>query len=115
MNAYETQSRLTARFIAVWKIEFPLNLRTILFCFFVGSLLSVPCGLLIVVKWELYEPPLWTAPIYCTAVIASLLVLPFWSAFALRDQPFLRRIGLTTSVLAFALVVLGLLFPALQG
>lgn len=108
-------SRLTARFIALWQTEFPINLRTLLFCFFVGSLLSVPCGLLVVVRWELFEPPLWTAPIYCTAVITSLFVLPFWSAFALREQPFLRCIGLTTSVIAFTLVLLGLLFPALQS
>ena len=109
------KSRLIARFIAVWQMEFSLNLRTLLFCFFVGSLLSVPCGLLIVVRWEIFAAPLWTAPIYCTAVIASFFVLPFWSAFALREQPFLRRIGIATSVVAFTLVVLGLLFPALQS
>lgn len=109
------QSRLRARFIAAWQMEFPLNLRTILFCFFVGSLLSVPCGLLLVIRWELFAPPLWTAPIYCTAVIASLLALPFWSVFALREQPFLRGIGLTISAIAVALVVLSLLFPALQA
>jgi hypothetical protein len=108
-------SMLSARFIALWRTEFPSDVRTMLFCFFVGSLLSVPCGLLIVVRWELFQPPLWTAPIYCTAIIASLLVLPFWSVFALREQPFLRRFGLTTSVIAFTLVVLGLLFPALQS
>src|SRR5258708_622077 len=97
------QSRLRARFVAVWQTEFPLNLRTMLFCFFVGSLLSVPCGLLVVVRWELFQPPVWIAPIYGTAVLASFLVLPFWSAFALGEQLFLRCFGLTTSVVAFAL------------
>ena len=109
------QSGLAARFATWLQTEIPLNFRTLFFCFLVGSLLSVPCGFLVVVQWELYEPPLWTAPIYCMVILLSLVVLPFWSVFALRDQPMLRRIGQVVSVAAFTLFALCLLFPALNS
>jgi len=70
-------------------MEFPNDFKTLAFCFMAGCLLSVPCGFLMVFRWGLFEPPLWTAPIYLTAVIASFVVLPFWCVFSLPDRPFL--------------------------
>ena len=109
----QSASPFARRLLAVWRTEFPLNGRTLLFCFFMGSVLSIPVGLLLVVRWELVEPPLWTAPFYSISALGSGVTLPFWSAFALRDQPLLRRMGMTTGVLFFVAIVLGLLFPRL--
>lgn len=98
----------------MWRTTFPLNYRTVLFCFFVGSLLSVPCGFMLNFVWELFTPPLWTAPIYVTAVLISLVALPFWSLEMLGDQRLLRQIGILISCISLAGILLALLFPTVH-
>ena len=107
------RSPVLPRFIALMQTEVPLNFRTIAFCFFMGSVLSVPFGLLLVITARPFEPPEWIEPFYWSAVLTSFALLPLWSHFVLRGQPLLRRMGLTTFLLLLILWIVGSLFPAL--
>jgi len=93
--------------------SFPINYRTLVFCFLMGSVLSFPCGLIWNATARPFIPPSWTIPYYFATVAGSLLLLPFWSGFALRGIPLLQRIGIRTFVVMLVFVVFGLLFPAL--
>jgi len=94
--------------------SFPLNYRTIVFCFLMGSVLSFPCGMIWEATARPFNPPSWTNPYYFTTVIGSFVILPFWSAYALRGVPLLQLIGVSTSVvLILSFILSGLLFPAL--
>lgn len=95
------------------RADVPFDFRTLALSFFIGSLFSFPIGAVFALTIRPFEPPEWTAPLYFGAVIVSFVVLPFWSHFAFRQQPILRRLGLATFQLALFLFVLGLLFPAL--
>jgi len=102
------------RFYSVLRKEYPLSYRTILFCFFAGSLLSIPCGILLNGVWEFFEPPTWTQPIYVSSVLVSFVAFPFWCLDVLRDRRLLRRIGISVRGISVLGVCLGLLFPKLH-
>ncbi len=90
----------------------PCDSRTLVFAFFMGSVLSCPCGYAFALTGLRLELPEWTEPLYAATVVISLVLLPIWSVSALRNQPILRRIGLATfhfSLIAWILV--SLLFP----
>jgi hypothetical protein len=87
----------------------PTNAKNIAFCFFEGSVLSVPFGMAFS-KIRPFTPPEWTEPLYISIVLFSALALFIWSLMSFRDQPFLACIGLITSL---CFVGAGLLFPAL--
>jgi hypothetical protein len=90
-------------------MRIPTNAKTIAFCFFEGSALSVPVGLLIE-RMPHFTPPEWVGTDYVCVVAFSVLSLFIWSLMSFRDLPFLATIGLFTS-LSF---VAGLLLPALN-
>jgi len=95
--------------MSVWKISIPLNFRTGVFCFLMGSLLSIPIGLLPI------TPVFWQLPenlygIYYYVTSASFCVLPLWSVFAVRRYPPLPEIGGFTFLI---FLLCGLLFPAI--
>jgi uncharacterized membrane protein len=93
--------------------DFPVDYRSTVFCFLMGSALSFPCGFAWATTARPFTPPEWIEPFYLTTAIASFLLLPFWSVFALRSLPQLRRIGFTTFAALLLFFVVGLLFPAL--
>ena len=97
----------------IWKTEFPLNVRTALFCFFVGSVWSVPVGLLRNEFWDSYAPPEWTADIYFAVLAVSVVGVPFIT-MSLRDVPLLHRMGRVLTLILVAVIVAGYLFPALE-
>ncbi len=84
-------------------MKIPLNSKTLLFCWWVGSLLSVPLGAFLFTYREFWIIPLWFGPFYISAVLPSFFILPFWSVFAVGDQPFLKKLGL--AVFAGSLVL----------
>jgi len=60
-----------------------------------------------------FQPPEWTAPLFWSSFVGSLVLLPLWSYFVLRAEPLLRRIGMRFSLFSFiALFLGGLLFPS---
>jgi len=89
-------------------MRFPTNAKIIAFCFFEGSALSVPAGVLIKKIWD-FTAPDWTAPVYLSVVAFSVLSLFVWSLMSFRDQPFLAIIGLIT----FFCVASRLMLPSL--
>ncbi len=91
----------------------PLNYRTAVFCFLMGAALSFPFGFVLAVTARPFTPPEWVGPFYISTALASFFLLPFWSAFALRSLPVLRRIGFTTFGALLIFFLVGLLFPAL--
>lgn len=102
MNAEGTAMKGSA------KKPIPLNWRTVVFCFLMGSVLSVPIGG-IPSRFILWEPPEYLYDYYEWTVVGSFLLLPFWS-IAVRPYPPLMTIGVVTFVGA---LLLGSLFPAL--
>lgn len=91
----------------------PWNARTFVLSLMIGSLLSFPMGVLLTALFSWLEFPLpfesskWMAGFYRLANTASFFVLPFWSHFAFRDQPVLRRLGLSVFQCALLLVMIG--------
>lgn len=114
MIVYETPSQAIRRYAALLRTPVPVNLRTMAFAFFAGAILSLPVGAILANTVRPFEPPEWTAPIFWSSFLGSLALLPFWSYYALRDQPLLRRIGLRFSLLSvLGCVLSGFLMPAL--
>ncbi len=104
---------LLRRFLSILRTEVPRDFRTFILSFLVGSVLSFPIGFVFAFTIRPFEPPTWVEPIYFGVVIPSFVLLPLWSHFALRRQPILRRLGLTTFLLGLFIFILGSLFPAL--
>jgi len=96
--------------MATWNPKIPLNCRTAIFCFLIGSVFSAPVGL-VPTKYLLFEPPESLTRLYPPVVIASFLLLPFWCAFAVRQYSPLPALGTITFVVG---ILAGLLFPAIS-
>jgi uncharacterized membrane protein YecN with MAPEG domain len=78
-----------------------------------GSSLSLPFGIFLKTQVFEFGAPDWMVPYYMGATFLSAIILPFWSAFALRSLPKLRRAGMFTFWMLFLLFLCGLLFPAI--
>jgi hypothetical protein len=92
-------------------MQIPTNAKTIAFCFFEGSTLSIPVGLLIE-RMPHFTPPEWVGPIYVIVVGFSVLSLIVWSLMCFQDLPMLAWMGLNTVLFVFIPI---LLLPALNG
>ena len=99
--------------MALMRTEVPFNYRTLVFAFLMGSVLSVPVGLIFANTWRPFVPPEWIRPYYFLTVFSSVLILPVWTGAALRDQPELRRMGFCTSAVYLVILIFGLFYPAL--
>lgn len=93
-----------------WNPQIPLNFRTGMFCFLMGTALSLPVGFL-PTKILFFEIPLVLMNLYQGAAVACFLILPFWSYFAVRKYSPLPTLGLITFVF---FILCGLLFPAVS-
>ena len=93
----------------------PLDFRTLVFAFLMGSVLSVPFGYALVnLELRPFDPPAWTEPLYVGTVMVAFCLLPIWSLIFLGKQPLLRSMGLNTFGFVFILfIVYGLLCPAI--
>jgi hypothetical protein len=93
-----------------WNPQIPFNFRTGVFSFLMGSVFSVPVGLL-PTRHLLFEPPESLTHLYPFVVTASFLLLPFWCVFAVRQYSPLPAFGTITFILG---ILAGLLFPAIS-
>jgi len=82
------------------------NYKTCLFCFFVGSVLSIPFGLLRNRVWESYTPPSWSQDLAVPVTAISFAILPFWSCFTFSDNRSIWCVGLAISLVVLYLVSL---------
>jgi len=86
----------------------PLNFRTVIFCFLMGTVLSTVVGMMDFPR-PFETPDSWWR-VYSFLGIGSFVLLPIWSFFVLRRYKPLAMIdGITFAIL----VLIGLLFPAL--
>jgi hypothetical protein len=92
-----------------WNPQIPLNFRTVVFCFLISFVLSMPVASL-PNTYLLFKPPEVLTRLYPYFFAASLVLLPFWSYLAVRPYRPLPAIGMTTFILG---LLAGLLFPAL--
>ena len=95
---------------ATMKKEFvPTNSATILFCFFEGSLLSLPVGGL-EKNFISFTAPAWTAPIYWALFLYALFGMPIWCLVFRRKY---RRLGTMAIVTVLTVFFVGILVPGL--
>jgi membrane protein DedA with SNARE-associated domain len=91
------------------KQPIPLNFRTIVFCFFESSILSIPIGAA-TTSFRHYTLPEWVAGAYWFTAVASIFLLPAWTLIFLPDIRILRYLAAFTFLSACGI---GILFPAL--
>jgi hypothetical protein len=90
----------------------PLDVRTLVFAYMVGSILSVPVAVLYAALRLEFEPPEWTAYFYAASVFASIGLLPFLIGM-LDDRPLLKRLGWIVMLFAIIGLLGSMLFPVL--
>jgi hypothetical protein len=96
--------------MAKWNPNIPLNFRTGVFCFLMGSVCSVPISFF-PTRPLLIELPESILQLYPPLVISSFILLPIWSFFVVRCYKPLPVIGGITFILGN---LVGLLFPAIS-
>lgn len=101
--------RSVPEFRVLLQTKVSADFRTFMLAFLAGAVLSVPVGLVLALTVRSFEPPKWMEPIYLSVVFVAFVLLPFWSHFALKREPLLRRLGLDTFQVALLCLVLGLL------
>ena len=93
--------------------QIPLNFRTIVFCFLMGTVLSPLIGL-IPSRFLIFVTPESWYTFYWWLVLASFVVLPIWSFLLVRPYKPLPAIGGITFILYILLAFLVLLFPKIN-
>jgi len=89
----------------------PLNFRTIIFCFLMGTLLGPLADCVIPARLQIFTPPETWMVFHDRLWIGCGIILPFWSFIIVRRYDPLALIGSITFILAF----LALLFPAIHS
>jgi hypothetical protein len=90
--------------------EIPLNFRTAVFCFLMGTALSPLVGM-VTAKCYAVRPPEEWYDVYQALVMATTLLLPVWSFTGVIDFKPLPVMGVLTFI--FVILLFGLLNPAI--
>lgn len=96
--------------MSAWNPRIPFNVRTAVFCFLMGVVLSKLVGLF-PTRFLLFEPPDALNHWYPFVVRVAFWLLPFWSLGVVREDRPLPALGLITFYLD---MVYSTLFPAIS-